>query len=156
VFHGNRRITRIHPEYFEYDESIDTITMNIDGEKERVQFGDMVEVTESFLVMPKKGYRVNVIGFKKPDIANESGIRIRQQDIMRRFSIDKSGRIYRVEVYKADKFSGMVLVNFCEKREELFASEPSRVSLLGVPELGSTCSCDASCIETGQDSYFSR
>jgi hypothetical protein len=156
VFHGNRRITRIHPQYFEYDDSIETITMNIDGEEARVNFGEMVGVAKSFLVIPQKGYRVNVIGFKKATISNESGVRIRQNDIMRRFSIDKSGQIYRVEVYKQDKFSGMVLVNFSKNREDFVASGPSKVSLLEVSELRNPPSSEDSSIRAEQDSSLSR
>jgi len=156
VFHGNRRITRLHPEYFEYDDSIETITMNIDGEEERVKFGDMVGVKKSFLVMAKKGYRVNVIGFKKPNISNESDVRIQQEDIMRRFSIDKSGHIYRVEVYKEDKFSGMVLVNFSKNLQDLFASEHSKVSLLDVSKLRNTPPSKDSSPKAKRDSHLSR
>ena len=37
---------------------------------------------------------------------------IDKSNIVDRFSIDKDGKIYRVEVYHEGKFSGMVLVNF--------------------------------------------
>jgi hypothetical protein len=57
---------------------------------------------------------------------------IGQEDIIKRFSVDKSGNIFRVEVYKDDKFSGMVLVNFSEEYKNLIASEPSNVSLFGL------------------------
>jgi hypothetical protein len=97
-----------------------------------------------------------VIGFKKATISNESGVRIRQNDIMRRFSIDKSGQIYRVEVYKQDKFSGMVLVNFSKNREDFVASGPSKVSLLEVSELRNPPSSEDSSIRAEQDSSLSR
>jgi len=84
------------------------------------------------MIMPKKGYRVNVIGFKKTGMSDESGVMIGQEDILKRFSLDKSGNIFRVEVYKDDKFSGMVLVNFSDPNENLMASEPSNVSVLGI------------------------
>jgi hypothetical protein len=102
VFHGNRRITRIYPEYFEYDFSTENITMQIDGEERKAVFGDTLGVQESFMIMPKKGYRVNVIGFRKRGISDEAGVVIGQEDIMKRFSVDKSGNIFRVEVYKDD------------------------------------------------------
>jgi hypothetical protein len=129
VFHGNRRITRIYPQYFEYDFSTENITMQIDGEERKAAFGDMLGVQESFMIMPKKGYRINVIGFKRTGRSDESGVIIGQEDIMRRFSVDKSGNIFRVEVYKDDKFSGMVLVNFSGENDNLIASEPSDDSL---------------------------
>jgi hypothetical protein len=135
VFHGNRRVTRLYPQYFEYDSSINAITIKVDGNERKVDFGNMVEVARSFLVMPKKGYRVNVIGFKKPGSHDESGIAIQKDDIKKRFSVDKKGRIYRVEVYREKKFSGMVLVSFSGKPEDLIASDSSKVSLLNVSDL---------------------
>jgi hypothetical protein len=103
VFHGNRRVTRLYPQYFEYDSSIDAITIEVDGDERKVEFGNMVEVAQSFRVVPEKGYRVNVIGFKKPGTRNESGVAIHKKDIKKRFSVDRKGRIYRVEVYRAKK-----------------------------------------------------
>ena len=135
VFHGNRRITRLYPQYFEYDSSLESINIQIDGETRNVGFGEMVEVGQSFLIMPRQGYRINVIGFRKPGTANESGITIRQDDILKRFSVDKGGQIYRVEVYRGKKFSGMVLVSFSDKTNDLMASEPAKVSLLSDSEL---------------------
>ena len=135
VFHGNRRVTRLYPQYFEYDSSINAITIEVDGDERKVDFGNMVEVAQTFLVVPEKGYRVNVIGFKKPGTRNESGIAIRKDDIKKRFSVDKKGRIYRVEVYRGKKFSGMVLVSFSGKREDLITSDSSKVSLLNNSDL---------------------
>jgi hypothetical protein len=135
VFHGNRRVTRLYPQYFEYDSSIDAITIEVDGDERKVEFGNMVEVAQSFRVVPEKGYRVNVIGFKKPGTRNESGVAIHKKDIKKRFSVDRKGRIYRVEVYRAKKFSGMVLVSFSDKREDLITSDSSKVSLLNVSDL---------------------
>lgn len=128
VYHGNRMLTRLYSQYFYYDSSIHGITMLVDGETKDVNFGEIVDVTKAFKVVPKKGYRVNVIGFKKPGIANESGIDIRRNDIMKRFSVDKRGRSFRVEVYSKskNKFSGMVLVNFPGKPKKIIALTPSR------------------------------
>ncbi len=122
IYHGNRRLTHIHPEYFEYDSSIQGIIMRIDGHEKSVRFGEMVDVICSFLVMPKEGYRVNVIGFRHPGVVNESGVAITRRDIAGRFSVDRTGHIFRIEVYREKKFSGMVLVNFGGKAEEILAS----------------------------------
>ena len=54
---------------------------------------------------------MNVIGFtNKTKI--ETGVRIVQKQIAKKYSIDKRGSIYRVEYYNKDKFAGMVLVKF--------------------------------------------
>ena len=156
VFHGNRRITRIYPQYCEYDFSTENITMQIDGEERKAAFGDMLGVQESFMIMPKKGYRVNVIGFKKRGTSDESALMIGQEDIMKRFSVDKSGNIFRVEVYKDDKFSGMVLVNFSDENDNLIASEPSNVSLFGLSAKEKTSFPKDSPTSTGKGSSLGR
>ena len=156
VFHGNRRITRIYPEYFEYDFSAEGITIEVDGEERKVAFGNMLGVQQSFMIMPKSGYRVNVIGFQKTGTSDESGVMIGQEDIMKRFSVDKSGNIFRVEVYKDDKFSGMVLVNFSEENENLIASEPPNVCQFG-PSPGEEASlAKESATNAGNDFDFGR
>ena len=42
VFHGNRRITRLYPQYFDYDSSINGVSILIDGEEKNVAFGETV------------------------------------------------------------------------------------------------------------------
>ena len=108
------------------------------------------------MIMPKSGYRVNVIGFQKTGISDESGVMIGPKDIMRRFSVDKSGNIFRVEVYKDDKFSGMVLVNFSGQNENLIASEPSNVSLFGLSAEKKASFAEDSPSSAGKDSHLGR
>ncbi|WDP89086.1 MAG: succinylglutamate desuccinylase/aspartoacylase family protein [Desulfobacter sp.] len=114
LFHGNRRLARLSPQYFEYDYGLDRIGMLVDGVQRFAPFGSLVRVKGRFLVQDIPGHRVNVIGFSSPDRHSESGIEIRKQSFVRKFSIDREGDIYRIEVYKGDKFSGMVLVDFSE------------------------------------------
>ncbi len=121
VYHGNRFLTRLNSQYFEYDSSINAVSMLIDGKEKNVNFGEIVGVEKSFLIVPQKGYRVNVIGFKKRGVRNESGVPIRERDIQKKFSVDKKARCYRVEVYSKKKFSGMVLVNFGRKPQDMVA-----------------------------------
>jgi hypothetical protein len=156
VFHGNRRITRLVPQYFEYDSSIEAITIEVDGDQRKVEFGNMVEVAQSFLVVPQNGYRVNVIGYRKPGTGNESGIAIHKDDIAKRFSVDKEGRLYRVEVYREKKFSGMVLVSFSNKGEDLIASDSSTVSLLSVSALRNGPLEKNSSVNLEDSSYLGR
>lgn len=114
INYGNRRITNIHPQYFEYDTSLDAVTIEANGELQQVPMGNIVEVKEDFIISPKEGYRFNVIGWTKKGVKNETGHVINQADIKKRFSLDREGNIYRLEVYKDKKFSGMVLVKFCD------------------------------------------
>ncbi len=114
VSYGNRRITELHPQFFEYDASRHFIAVYVDGERKAVGFGRIVEANEAFVVEAQEGYRVNVIGWRQPGVRNESGIEIRRKEIGRRFSVDNAGTTFRVEVYKDDKFTGMVLVRFVD------------------------------------------
>ena len=112
VSYGNRRMTILDPQYFDYDHSLSTIKMVIDGEQREVPLGSIVQVENNFNVSPLEGYRVNVIGWRRKGLKNESGVTITQKKIARRFSVDRKGRLFRVELYHGDRFSGMVLVKF--------------------------------------------
>ncbi len=74
VFHGNRNISCLYPQYFEYDKSIDNISIQIDGKRQNVNFGCIVNVMDHFTVIPLKGYCIIIIGLTKPNVKDESGI----------------------------------------------------------------------------------
>ncbi len=86
--------------------------MTIDGQKTTKKLGDIVEVNKDFMIKSKKGYRVNIIGFSKDKVENESDISVSLNDFVKRFSLDKSEKIFRIEFYKDKKFCGMILVRF--------------------------------------------
>jgi len=133
VFHGNRRMTRLVPEYLPYDWSTNGVLMKIDGHLKEVSFGEKIDITNDFLVVPQEEYRVNVIGFKKQGITNESGITIFRKDIGKQFSVDKTSRIFRVEVYHGEKFTGMILANFVQNPKIFSSSNLQKVSMLQKP-----------------------
>lgn len=112
VYYGNQLITRIDPQYFPYDYSLNGLDMRIDGQERHVPFGAIVSVGRSFSVAPLPEARVNVIGFTHPGQEDEAGLEIAQADFMSRFSVDNAGEIFRVEAYKDGRFAGMVLVRF--------------------------------------------
>ncbi len=112
VRYGNRGITMLSPQYFEYDASPGEITMVIDGRDARVPSGSLVEVRNHFLIKPIDGVRVNVIGYRKHGRRNESGLLIRRDEIAKRFSVDQQANKFRVEFYRHDKYSGMILIDF--------------------------------------------
>lgn len=117
INYGNRRVTDLHPQYFAYDDSLSTIAMRVDGKERCVPPGSIIDVAQTFRVEDIEGYRVNVIGWSKSKIKNESGYDIRRADIAKRFSVDKQGTVFRVELYKGNKFSGMVLVRFTQNNK---------------------------------------
>lgn len=112
VSYGNRRMTLLKPQFFDYDGSMESVSMEIDGVRRNVAFGSTATVSQRFSVHPPEGYRVNVIGWTRSGVANEAEQAIERGQIRKRFSIDRDGTLYRVEVYLDDKFSGMVLVRF--------------------------------------------
>ena len=122
VRYGNRSVTQIHPQYFEYDDSLSSMKMWVDGELKDVPFGTVVNVKDQFKVEPLDDYRANVIGFTKRNRRDESGIIIKRKQIAKRYSVDRASRKYRVELYRDGKFCGMVLVNFVKQKGVDFAS----------------------------------
>ncbi|MCF6249427.1 MAG: succinylglutamate desuccinylase/aspartoacylase family protein [Desulfobacula sp.] len=117
VIHGNRRMTHLSPQYFDYDFSIDAIKMIIDDTPQTVSFGQIIPVKNSFLVQHMKEHRVNIIGFTRKGLSNESGVIIKKEQVLKKYSIDKKGSIFRVEIYKEKKFSGMILVDFSANKD---------------------------------------
>ncbi len=112
VYYGNNRLTRLVPQYFDYDDSLNALRLTVDGEARSTPIGSVVPVRDAFEVAAEEGYRVNVIGFTRQGLENECGVPIRRADIRDAYSVDNAGDVYRVEVYRGNKFSGMVLVRF--------------------------------------------
>jgi hypothetical protein len=116
VFHGNRRLTHLSPQYFDYDFSLKKIDMVVDGNPKTIPFGQIVPVQNEFMVEDIKDHRVNIIGFTNKSKTNEANVKVTKNNIRKNYSIDKKGTIFRVEVYKSKKFSGMVLVDFGKQK----------------------------------------
>ena len=116
VAYGNRTLTRIVPQYMEYDESLSTVEIVQDGKPATVRIGGTAVVRDAFLVKGITGYRVNAIGaMKEKEDGSECGVVLRKKDFVPRFSVDKDGTTYRVELYKDKAFAGMFLVRFGAK-----------------------------------------
>lgn len=118
IHYGNRIVTRFTPEFFEYSNLIDEIGISIDGnEPEFIKLGQKIMVKNSFKIIKKDGVRTNIIGYGTTR-EDESNIKMSKNMIKSRFSMDKSGQIYRVEFYEdsglKDKFIGMILVEFAK------------------------------------------
>ena len=118
IHYGNTIVTRFTPEYFEYSNLVDEISVKIDDDEVKsVKLGQKIVVNSSFMIIPKDKIRANIIGYGTT-IVDESGIKITKDMIKSRFSMDKKGQIYRVEFYEIsdekDKFIGMILVEFAK------------------------------------------
>ncbi|MDY4859973.1 MAG: M99 family carboxypeptidase catalytic domain-containing protein [Campylobacter sp.] len=116
IYYGNRLLTSIRPQYFEFAHSLPAASVKIDGRDEIVAFGNKIHVDDNIIINSQKNVRVNVIGYENPS-KKETDVKITKKDIQKNYSIDKAGKIFRVEFYeqehgKKDKFLGMFLVEF--------------------------------------------
>lgn len=111
IHYGNRNLSKLKADYQDYDENSTIVKLAADGVEGEYEFGTIVEVKKDFLVKHDKNYRVNVIGFTTPKKL-ETDINITKSQILKRFSVDKKGSIFRVEYYNGKKFAGMILIKF--------------------------------------------
>jgi hypothetical protein len=118
ILYGNRRLTRIHPDWRDTDNGISNVNVKVDGIEQVVPFGQILSVRDTFHVLPMPAYRVNAIGAKPlsakstAQAPDKSGLDIRHSDFRPRFSLDTQATLYRVEVYRGQRFAGMFLVRF--------------------------------------------
>lgn len=118
IKNGNRTVGFLKPFFVEFDRSLKTAQMRVDGEVIEAKIPSIVRVREVFEVLPL-GYRVNVIGFSGAGggFESEAGAKITKNDLVPRFSVDRGARRFRVEFYKQesgakDRFAGMIIVEF--------------------------------------------
>lgn len=130
IHYGNNRLAFLQPQYVEFDKSLSGIEMLIDGQPQKIDFGSIVPVDRTFLVRKKAGYRVNVIGFAKRGYKNDGNLQVDEKSLQEKYSLDKEGKLFRVEVYKHNRFSGMVLVDF---RPESQKKQPGSLVAQTIP-----------------------
>lgn len=131
IKNGNKGLTTLKPFFIEFDSSLESVDLLIDGVEANVPIGSIVKVKDSFEVKDLP-YRVNVIGFNAK--GSEVGINIERRDLMGRFAIDKNNTKFRIEFYKTlesgdstsgdssdlkgrrdkpkEAFAGMIIVDF--------------------------------------------
>ncbi len=136
IHYGNRTITQIRPEWREIDSSLSSMRVCVDGRDEAVPFGKILTVKKSVRIYPREGFRVNAIGVDR-NIHDESNLDLTRTDFAERFSLDRQGTIFRVEVYKGQHFSGMFLLRFAggkelrKKTPPILPDQPGKESRLG-------------------------
>jgi Carboxypeptidase controlling helical cell shape catalytic/C-terminal domain of metallo-carboxypeptidase len=113
VYIGNKRITTLRPQYFKMSQNCrENIDIEVDGERLKASKTSEIFVNDDFKVIKSKNYRVNVIGYHKQSLHDESGIRIYSKDLSKRFSVDNNNKVYRVEFYTNNEFCSMLMVHF--------------------------------------------
>ncbi len=98
VQYGNNFQARIYPEYFEFSDAFNEVDIELDSNRTSVHFGTKLIVKKNFLIPKIQSVRVNVIGFNHSK--DESNILVSKKDMQKQYSLDMSGKIYRVEFYE--------------------------------------------------------
>ncbi|QKJ26941.1 M99 family carboxypeptidase catalytic domain-containing protein [Aliarcobacter cibarius] len=111
VYIGNQKVTTLVPEIFELHDAKEKIKIDIDGKIIETKLGNIIEVENNFKIL-KSSYRVNIIGYSKDGVDSEDDILLTKGDIQNSYSIDTNNNEYRVEFYKGNKFSGMLIIKF--------------------------------------------
>lgn len=111
VHYGNRTLAYIRPDWHESDDSIDGVWITVDGKEKLAPFGHVIDVHKNLKIRKTPGYRINAIGYGN-SLKDESEIVLARKDFDSSFSVDRDGRLFRVEVYRGKKFSGMFLARF--------------------------------------------
>ncbi len=112
IHYGNRELAKIKPDFLDMLNTPQGIKLKIDGEDFEVPFGSIIKVKNDFYIYPTGTLRVNVIGYINKKQKNEAGLIINLNEILKRYSVDKNGKIYRIEFYDNKKFIGMIMVDF--------------------------------------------
>jgi hypothetical protein len=117
IHYGNRELAKIKPDFLDMVNVAQGVKLKIDGEDFEVPFGSIINVKDNFYIYPTGTLRVNVIGYINKKQKNEAGLVISKKDILKRYSVDKHGKIYRIEFYDNKKFIGMIMVDFNDQKK---------------------------------------
>jgi hypothetical protein len=109
---GNILLSSLSPDYKKQERCLATLPMRIDGRKYNAKIASIVDVKDVFSTRANSKYRINVIGFSKPNIHNENAINIRKKDIIKHYAMDTKNSEFRIEIYKKKSYCGMVVVRF--------------------------------------------
>lgn len=113
LFIGNQKVSTLKPQFFKIAEDCpETFAFEVDGSELNATKTSEIDIKDDFKIITNSEYRVNVIGFNKRGLKNESNVTISLKDLDKRFSVDKDGRVYRVEFYKNEEFCSMTMVHF--------------------------------------------
>jgi hypothetical protein len=113
IYIGNKLITSLKPQYFKIANQCPTkIDVEIDNSLKSFDTTQEIVAKRSFKIIKDEDIRVNIIGFTKAGVDDESGIKITKKELTKKFSIDKKNTTYRVEFYKKNNFCSMSTIRF--------------------------------------------
>jgi len=112
VYSGNIKVATLTTQVYAFDDSLKEVEAFADGVSQKIAIGSYLKAKSNFKINVPSGYRLNIIGFSKKGVENESGIEVSKTSIDKNYSLDKSAKLYRAEIYKGKSFCGMIVVNF--------------------------------------------
>ena len=117
IMNGNILVSTLKPDFIEFEHSLNDIGLIIDGKKTTAKIGSLISAKNSFQIDPINDYRINIIGYSKPGVVSEGGIRVEPKDFIKSYAIDKDETTYMVQFYKDKKFCGMVNIKFEDEKK---------------------------------------
>lgn len=112
IYNGNIKVTTLSTQTYTFDDSLKEVEAVLDSKSQKIAIGSYLKVKNSFKITVPNGYRLNIIGFSKKGVENESDIEVTKNAFDKNYSLDKSTKLYRAEIYKDKNFCGMIVVNF--------------------------------------------
>ena len=113
IYIANHLVLVIKPQYFKLaQDTQEEYELEVDGKRVIVPKASEIFVNDDFKISKINHVRVNIIGFYKKGMVDESNVTVSYKDINKRYSIDKNNKVFRVEFYKNDEFSSMIMVHF--------------------------------------------
>lgn len=117
IMNGNILVSKLKPDFIEFENSLSSINLSIDGKKSSAKIGSLISAKNSFQIDPINGYRINIIGYSKSGVGSEGGIKVEPKDFIKSYAIDKDETTYMVQFYKDKKFCGMVNIKFEDEKK---------------------------------------
>ncbi|SFV52201.1 putative periplasmic protein [hydrothermal vent metagenome] len=113
IYIANHLILQLKPQYFIMaSDCQEGYKFEIDGRAVFVPKASEIFVHDNFKIKKNNQVRVNVIGYSKQGILDESDINISYKDLNKKYAVDRDGKVFRVEFYKNKKFCSMIMVHF--------------------------------------------
>jgi len=113
IYIANHLILQLKPQYFIIASNCqEKYRFDADEKRVLVPKASEIFVNSHFKVRKTDHVRVNVIGYHKQGISDESDIEISYKDLNKKYAVDRDGKVFRVEFYKNNKFCSMIMVHF--------------------------------------------
>ncbi len=106
IHYGNNRLALLRPRQVKIDSYFEPIPMIIDGKSQLVAPGTILPVASHVQIEPSPRYRFALAGHNGSWEPRATSIEGRQ------VSIDRDGRLLRLEIYRDEVFNGMILLDF--------------------------------------------